>query len=661
MDIYKRVNKLKEIINKANKAYYEKDAPIMKDVEYDKLLDELISIEETYPEYKTIDSPTQKIGGDVLPFFSKVSHNVPMMSLSNVFSKDEVVDFYNKMKLENNESEFLLELKIDGLAMSLTYEKGLFVRASTRGNGYEGEDVTLNVKTIANVPLKLKEEVSIEVRGEVFMPHYSFKRLNEERLSNDESLFVNPRNAAAGTIRQLDSKIVAKRGLDFFAYTLVNPNLESQEEVLKYLDYLGFNVNKRFIKTDNIDVLLNEINKYDHLRKTLPYDTDGIVIKVNQFKIQEEIGYTARAPKYAMAYKFETEKEETEILDIVYQIGRTGIVTPVAELKPVFVSGSTISRATLHNEGYILNKDIRVGDFVLVHKAGEIIPEVVSVNVEKRDKQAPFKMIQNCPICHFELIKKEDEADYYCPNLDCMGRNVNSLIHFASKPAMDIDGLGEKVVEFLHDLGYVKKVDDFYKLHLYLDELKELDGFGERKVSNLIKAIEDSKKKSFDKLLFGLGIKHVGEKVSRKIVQNFSTFDLLKEATVDELVLIPDIGEQIANSIVSYFSNEQNIELLNSLKDLGLNLEYEGVVVKKHLFNNKTVVLTGKLESMSRKDAGLLLETLGAKITSSVSRNTDYVIYGSDAGSKLTRAIELKIETITEEDFRKMVEDEEHN
>jgi DNA ligase (NAD+) len=658
MNIKQRMLELIQIINQANFDYHTLDRPTITDYEYDSMMKELISLEEQYPEYKESDSPTEKIGGSILSSFVKVEHAVPMMSLSNVFNADELRSFDDKIKKAVSNYSYVTELKIDGLAVSLTYEKGLFVRAATRGNGTTGEDVTSNAKTIKSLPLKLNQPIDIEVRGEIYMPHKSFKEVNEQRLASEEALFANPRNAAAGTIRQLDPKVVAKRNLDLYAYTIVDANkyVSTQKEALELLDHLGFRVNPNYQLVFGIHTLIEQINNYDILRKALPYDTDGVVIKVNEFDLYGTIGYTSKFPKWAAAYKFQAEQVETLLKDITFQIGRTGVVTPVAELEPVFISGSTVARATLHNEDYVLEKDIRIGDTVLVHKAGEIIPEVIEVVLSKRTNQTPFKMLEKCPVCDSDLIRKAGEADHYCSNPECPGRNINSLIHFASRVAMDIDTLGEKVVETLHDLGYLTRIPDIYKLKEYSIELTDLPGFGDKKVYKLINAIEASKTQSFDKLLFGLGIKHVGAKVAKSLVKHFPTMDLLMQATIEELNSIPDIGEMIAESIVSYFQDIHHVEMIKELQDLGLNMTFLKGEQIEHAFNGKTFVLTGKLNIYTRDQASDLIEKLGGKVSSSVSVKTDYVVAGEDAGSKLKKANELNVKVIDEETFRTMVD-----
>ncbi len=659
MDVLSKIKTLRDKINHANHMYHTADKPEISDFLYDQLLKELIELEAAYPEYDDPSSPTKKIGGTVLDGFEKHTHRVPMMSLSNVFNFEELTDFYNRIAKVINDFSFTTELKIDGLAVTLIYEKGVFVKAATRGNGVVGEDITNNVKTIKSLPLKLYDPIDIEVRGEIFMSHDAFKKANQERLELGLELFANPRNAAAGTMRQLDSKVVAKRNLSLFVYGIVNATdyADSQEKVLKYLINQGFPVNKAFKTAKTINQLIDNINQFDVLRKELPYDTDGVVIKVDELKLYDLIGLTAKSPKYATAYKFEAEKQETKIKDITFQVGRTGVITPVAELEPVFISGSLVSRATLHNEDYVKGKDIRIGDYVLVHKAGEIIPEVINVIESKRTNQTPFEMIDKCPVCGELLIRKEGEADYYCSKDECPGKSVFSLIHFASRVAMDIDSLGEKVVELLHELTYLQTITDIYKLEKYKNELVELPGFGKKKVDNLLEAIEKSKIQSFDKLIFGLGIKHVGAKVAKILVKNFNTVEKFKLATYDELVSIPDIGEQIALSVVAYFSNENNLLMLDELQRLGLNMSFETTVAKEHEFNGKTFVVTGTLSSFSRDQATALIESLGGKVASAVSAKTDYLLAGADAGSKLKKAKDLGIYVMSEDEFKVKIDE----
>ena len=657
MNAKQRIEQLTKLINQANYDYHTLDEPTLTDYQYDRYLKELVDLETQYPNHKLKNSPTDKIGGIVLDGFTKVSHSVPMMSLSNVFSIEELQAFDQRISKTENEYQYISELKIDGLAVSITYKNGMFVRAATRGNGLTGEDISENVKTIRSLPLSLTRDIDIEVRGEIYMPHKSFNQLNDARLSSNQALFANPRNAAAGTIRQLDSSIAAKRNLDAFLYQIVNAQdyVETQEEALKYLKELVLKIIPYFHLSKNIDELINQIDAYDQLRKGLNYETDGVVIKINDFNLHDKIGYTAKFPKWATAYKFKAEQVLTKLVDITFQIGRTGVVTPVAELKPVIISGSKVSRATLHNEDYIKAKDIRINDIVKVHKAGEIIPEVIEVVLDQRTNQTPFKMIDKCPVCGQLIQRKTGEADYYCMNDDCPGKHMNALIHFSSRVAMDIDTLGEKVVETLHELGFLNSISDIYRLKDHKEELVGLPGFAKKKVEKLITAIEKSKTQSFDKLIFGLGIKHVGSKVAKVLVNHYPNIDLLMNATYESLININEIGEMIAQSVTSYFEKKENLNLIAELKSFNLNLEFEIKKVVEHDFNNKIFVLTGKLENYTRDEAQALIEKLGGRVSASVSKKTDYVLAGTDAGSKLVKANNLGVNVLNEEDFKEKI------
>lgn len=664
MAIEKRMRELEKIINQANYDYHTLDKPTISDYIYDQYLKELMELEQLHPELKSIDSPTIKVGGVVLDKFEKYNHHVPMMSLSNAFNFEEVKEFDQRVSKEVSDYTYNLELKIDGLAISLIYEDGILVTAATRGDGQTGEDVTFNVKTIKSIPLKLKDNLSIVIRGEVFMPYSSFNKLNEQREKEELELFRNPRNAAAGTIRQLNSKVVADRNLDLFVYSIVEPesyNLKTQTDVLEFLTDLGFKVNPHHILVSNVNEMEEEINKFDNLRKTLPYDTDGVVIKVNEFSLYEQIGYTVRHPKWAAAYKFAPEESTTKLYDITFQVGRTGMVTPVAELEPVLISGSIVSRATLHNEDFIKSLDVRVGDTVVIRKAGEIIPEVVRVVLEKRNLDSkPFKMINVCPSCDEEIVRYEAEADWYCINPVCPSQAVNKMIHFASRDAMNIDTLGEKVIKQLYDEGLLTNVIDIYSLKDHQEKMLTLDRMGKRKIENIINAIEESKNASLDKLVFGLGIRHVGAKVARILVNEYPSLDLLKDAKKEDLLNVFEIGERIASSVVDYFSSDYAINLIEQFKELGINTTYEVKEVANldSPFKDKVVVLTGRLERFTRNQAREIIESMGGKITSSVSRNTDMVLAGSDAGSKLTQANKLEVKVIDEETFLGMINDE---
>lgn len=653
MDVLSRIKYLRKEIEQANLAYHHEDNPSMSDYQYDMLLKELVELEEKFPEFDDPASPSKKIGGDVLSKFEKVTHQVPMMSLSNVFNQEELNKFDERIR-DFTDVTYVAELKIDGLAVSLTYIHGLFSRAATRGNGTIGEDITENVRTIKSIPLKLTKPINIEVRGEIFMPHKSFQTLNANREKEGTPLFVNPRNAAAGSIRQLDPKVVSQRQLDAFMYTIVDQEafVSTQAEALEYLKTLGFKVNPHYQIAHSIDALWQSILTFDQLRGELPYDTDGVVIKVNELNKHNLIGYTAKYPKWATAYKFQAEIVSTKLNAITFQVGRTGMITPVAELEPVFVSGTTVSRATLHNQDYIQMKDIRVGDTVRVHKAGEIIPEVIEVVLSDRKNQPLFQMIDTCPVCQQPIIRKEDEADYYCINPDCDAKIIGQLIHFSSRVAMDIDTLGEKVVDLLFRKGYIKNIQDIYKLKDHKEALESLPGFGHKKVTKLLNAIENSKKQSVDRLLFALGIKHVGAKVAKTLIKTFLSIEALSLASKEALLDLYEIGEEIAESITTYFKEEKHKILIQDLHSFGLTMSAEKQEIKEHPFNGKTFVLTGKLEAYSRDQATQIIETLGGKVSSSVSSKTDYLLAGSDAGSKLKKAEQLGITILNEETFK---------
>jgi DNA ligase (NAD+) len=662
MDIKKRMMELQQAIEQANYEYHTLDRPTVSDFEYDLWMKELIELETNHPEYKNPSSPTQKVGGVVLDKFNKVVHDKPMMSLSNAFSDQDLRDFDERILKEVDNYSYNMELKIDGLAINLKYRDGIFYSASTRGDGIVGEDVTSNVRTIKSLPMKLSEPWTLEVRGEVFMPHKSFERANEERAKEGLELFRNARNAAAGTIRQLDSSVVSNRGLDVFCYTLVDAEsygVKTQEGVLKFLTQLGFKTNPNYVVAKNIENVIQQIHRYDELRKSLPYDTDGVVIKVNELSKYEQIGQTVKYPKWAIAYKFAPEEVITKLNAITFQVGRTGVITPVAELTPVLISGSMVARATLHNEDYIKNLDIEIGDDVIVRKAGEIIPEVVRPVIENRKSTIPFKMIDTCPSCGEPLYREADEADWFCVNPGCPAQHVGKLIHFASRPAMNIDSLGEKIVIQLYEEGYIKDFLDIYNLKYQRDKLIELDRMGEKKVENLLAAIEASKQNSLDKLLFGLGINHVGAKVAKLLLKKFPSLEALSQASLDQLTSIDDIGEAIANSVIQYFSTDYAKQLIDTLHEIGIQTAMDQKATQTSpLFEGKTFVLTGKLETFTREDAAAIIESLGGKVSGSVSKKTDYVLAGSDAGSKLEKANSLGVKVIDENAFKEMIPNE---
>lgn len=656
MDIKQRIDELIKILNKAGYEYYTLNNPSITDQEYDSLMDELIKLETNNPSLVRSDSPTVRIGGEVISDFKKVTHSIPMMSLGDIFNEEEIIEFDEKVKKVVSNPEYVCELKIDGLSVSLIYENGKLVRGATRGDGTVGEDITHNVKTIKNVPLSLPQDIDIEVRGEIYMPNSSFKKLNEERNKKGEKEFANPRNAAAGSVRQLDSRVARERNLSTFMYHIPEPlkyNLKTQYESLRFMKDLNFTVNPNIKKVSDIKGVIEYINYWNEHRKELPYEIDGIVIKVNNYKDQEKLGVTAKVPKWAIAYKFPAEEVLTKLKDIEFCVGRTGKITPRADLDPVRLSGSVVRSATLNNQDYIIEKDIRIGDIVSIRKAGEIIPEVVEVKFERRTgNEISFKMIEHCPICGSKLIKKEGEVAYFCLNTDCDARNIESLIHYASRDAMNIEGFGERIVEDFYNMGYLKTISDYYILKNYKEELMTLEGFGEKSINNLLENIEVSKNNSLEKLIFGLGIKHVGKKTAKILSEYFNSLNRLMNSTIEELSSITDIGDIIAKSIKEYFNNEKNINLINNLKENNINMNYIGKEKNiNELFLDKTFVLTGTLEKMTRNEAKDLIETLGGKNTSSVSKKTDVVIVGSSPGSKYDEALKLGITIWNEEDF----------
>ena len=598
--MYERMLELIDIINEADYNYHTLDNPTITDQEYDKYLRELYEIETAHPEWVKENSPTQHAGGQVIDEFKKVTHKIPMMSLSDVFSESEIIAFDERIKKEGINPEYVCELKIDGLSVSLLYEDGKLVRAATRGDGTTGEDITHNAKTIKVIPLKLKEKVNIEVRGEIFMNKETLKKLNEERKKNNQPLLQNCRNAAAGSIRQLDSKIAAERKLDNFIYHLPDPldyNLHTHQEALDYMKRLGFKINPNNRLVKNINDVLSFIEEKGKERPNLPYDIDGIVIKVNNIDDQVRLGYTAKYPKWATAYKFPAEEVLTKLTDITFTVGRTGQITPNAVLEPVIVAGSTISRATLHNEDYVNEKGLKIGDIVSIRKAGDVIPEVVEAKVNRRTgKEKDFVMITECPMCKTPLIKKEGQVDYYCPNNKCPARHIESLIHFASRDAMNIDGLGDSIMEDFYNFGFIGNVADIYSLKDHAMDLTRLEGYGEKSINNLLTSIENSKANSLERLLFGLGIPHVGEKTAKILAFRCETMDNLIKTPEEELKKIPDIGDIIAKSVVDYFENSHNKAIIEELKELGLNMNYLGPKIKENInFAGKTFVLTGTL------------------------------------------------------------------
>ena len=640
----KRMNELVALLNRYATEYYTSDNPSVSDSEYDRLYRELVELETAYPDQVLADSPTHRVGGKVLDGFEKYSHKYPLYSLQDAFSREELEAFDARVRKEVAHPTYICELKIDGLSISLTYEKGIFVAGATRGDGSVGENITENLKRVKDIPLTLPEELDITVRGECYMPRASFDQVNQARQENGEPEFANPRNAAAGTLRQLDTAVVAKRNLATFLYQEASPSTrDSQEKVLKHLEQLGFVVNPNRILAENMDEIWNFIQEVGQERENLPYDIDGVVIKLNDLASQEELGFTVKAPKWAVAYKFPAEEKEAQLLSVDWTVGRTGVVTPTANLTPVQLAGTTVSRATLHNVDYIAEKDIRKDDTVIVYKAGDIIPAVLRVVESKRISEEKLDIPTNCPSCDSDLLHFEDEVALRCINPRCPAQIMEGLIHFASRDAMNITGLGPSVVEKLFTTNLVKDVADIYRLKE--EDFLLLEGVKEKSASKLYQAIQASKENSAEKLLFGLGIRHVGSKASQLLLQHFHSIENLAQADPEEVASIESLGGVIAKSLQTYFASEGSEILLRELKEAGVNLDYKGqTVVADAALSGLTVVLTGKLERLKRSEAKSKLESLGAKVTGSVSKKTDLVVAGADAGSKLQKAQELGIE-----------------
>ena len=661
MDYIKRIDELVKLLKQYNYEYYVLDNPSVTDYEYDSLLRELEVLENDHPEYIRSDSPTQKVGDYLKLDLDEIVHSAQMMSLQDVFNFQELREFDERVKkaVGTNQVEYTCELKIDGIASTIHYEDGLLVLAATRGNGVVGENITQNALTIRTLPKVLKRPLSLEVRGEVYMQKDVFNELNLIREKENKPLFMNPRNAAGGSLRQLNAEITRERKLDQFAYTLVNPekyNIYKQSEVMEFLKELGFNVNPHYKLCRNIEEVIQYIDSFNEKRKELNYATDGIVIKVNDLTLYDTIGYTVKVPKYAVAYKFPAEIVTTKLKDIVFTVGRTGMITPNAVLEPVLVGGTTVSRATLNNEDFIIQRDIRIGDYVKIRKAGEIIPEVVEVDFSRRTSDlVPFQMLTHCPECGMELMKRENESEHHCVNPNCCGRILEQLIHFSSRVAMDIEGLGEKQTELLYNLGYIKDVSDIYLLENYKQDLLTLEGYGQQKVANLIDAINKSKQNKLEQLIFGLGIRFVGAKASKNLTKFYHTIDELMNAQYEDLIQIEDIGDVMARSIVDYFANSHNVSVIEKLKAFDVNPQSVVEVNNHQPLLGKTVVVTGTLNSLSRTEANELIEKNGGKASSSVSKKTSYVLAGSDAGSKLTKAKELGVQVITEEEFFELI------
>lgn len=658
-DIYNKINELRELIEHHSILYYVQDSPEISDADFDMLMKELIALEEKYPEYITEDSPTQRIGGEALSKFDQVRHSVQMMSLSNAFSKQDLLDFDSRVRQMIPKPEYVLEFKIDGLSVALTYEKGKFKVGATRGDGVVGEDVTKNLKTIKSIPMKLKEEVSLVVRGEVYIPKEKFKELNLQQEENGLALFANPRNAAAGSLRQLDSNITAKRPLDIFIFNLqeiIDKDIYTHSEALEYLKALGLKVSPMRNVYSSMEAVWDEISVWHDKRHELDFEIDGIVIKVNDLAQRAMLGETAKAPRWAIAYKFPAERQLTQIEDIIVQVGRTGTITPTAILTPVRIAGSTVSRATLHNEDFIKAKDIKIKDWAYIQKAGDIIPEVYEVDKSKRTGlECEFKMPETCPECHTPTVRVEGEAALKCPNITCPAQIKRGIIHFVSKSAMDIDKLGEAIVIQLYEAGLIRDMADIY--YLNPDEVLALPRMGLKSVSNLMKSIEESKTAGLDRLLIGLGIRYIGTKAAKTLAAAYSDIEQIKLASIEDLLQIDEIGEKMAQSIFEFFKVEENLNLIERLKLAGVSMSVDKKdSQQKPIFEGMKFVLTGTLETLKRDEAAVLIEERLGKTSSSVSKNTTAVIAGEEAGSKLDKAIALGVAVINEEVFKKLLE-----
>ena len=655
MDVQQRILALRKQLDTYAYEYYVLDQPSVPDAEYDQAYQELLKLEDTYPQYRDPNSITQRVGGVVLDAFTKVTHKQQMLSLSNAFNLEDLQAFDERVRSIVPKVSYVVELKMDGLAISLHYHDGRFVQAVTRGDGFVGEDVTNNVRTIASIPMHIERMGDVEVRGEVFMPKKSFAELNAQREKNGEDVFANPRNAAAGSIRQLDSKIAASRKLDAFLYyyeDALGAGIQTHEEALETMEQLHIKVNPLRRVCNSMDEVWSFIQEMSEQRNDLPYEIDGMVIKVNELTAWEQLGTTVKAPRYAIAYKFPAEEVVTKLLDIVLTVGRTGRITPNAVLEPVRVAGTSVSAAQLHNEDMIKEKDIRIQDDVVVRKAGDIIPEVVRPLIERRNgTQARYVFPKECPVCGSALVRLSDEAAHYCINQDCPARVVESIIHFASRDAMDIDTLGDKKVEFFHKEGLLNTIEDIYHLKDHKETILQMEGFKERSYQKLIDAIEASKQNPLEDLVYGLGIRQVGKKAAKVLAKHFLTMEKLMSASEEELVAIKDIGDITAQSIVAFFREPKNVELIDHLRGFGLRMDSEEEIIQESMFTGKTVVLTGSLQQMTRNEAKELLESLGANVSGSVSKKTDLVIYGEAAGSKLTKAQSLGVATMDEATF----------
>lgn len=652
-----RYNELIEIIKRANIEYYTLDNPTLTDREYDNLMDELLKIESEHPDWLRSDSPSQHIGGEIISKFEKVRHKVPLMSIADVFNFDELIDWDKRIQKSVGEVEYVCELKIDGLSVNLTYENGKLIRAATRGDGAVGEDITHNVKTIKSIPRVIPSGDSIEIRGEIYMPIESFESLNKEREEKGEQLFQNPRNAAAGSIRQLDSSVAASRKLDAFFYHVPATIYKTHFEALDYLKENGFIVNPNIEKKSNINEVIEYIEKWTELRPSLPYDIDGVVVKVNNLDAQRELGVTAKYPKWVVAYKFPAVEVTTKLTDVIFTVGRTGQITPNAVLDPVRIMGSTVRRATLHNMDFIRERDLEIGDIVVVRKAGDVIPEVVKNIPERRENTRIIEKIVDCPICGTKLVESASKIDLLCPNDNCPARNIESLIHFVDRKAMNIVGLGERIIEDFYNMGIIDDFVSIYHLSERKDALMELEGFGSKSVTNLLDSIEESKKNSLERLIFALGIKGIGEKNAKVLAKKYGNIDKLIDASLEELNEINDIGPILASSIYSYFQDENNLESINKLRMLGVNVEYLGVQEKMHdAITNKKFVITGTISEYTRDELKDIIDSYGGKVQESVSKKTDAVIVGDSPGSKYDKAVELGV-TIWNEDTLKIMSD----
>ena len=657
--IEKRIEELIEILNKASFEYYTLDKPTITDQEYDRYMQELMKLEEKYPELKKDNSPTTRVGGEVIDSFNKVTHEIPMLSLSNVFNESDIMAFHDRVKKEIPNPKYVVELKIDGLSVSLLYKNGKLVRGATRGDGVTGEDITHNVKTIKSIPLTISKPIDIEVRGEIYMSKLALESLNEQRRYNNQEEFANPRNAAAGSVRQLDSKVAASRNLDCFIYHLPNPedfDIHFHSDALKFMGELGFVINPNIKKVDSIEELLEYVNYWTSKRDELPYEIDGIVIKLDDLNGQKKLGYTVKYPKWATAYKFPAMEVITKLKDIKFSVGRTGQVTPNAILEPVRLMGSVISKATLHNEDYVKEKGFKIGDMVYIKKAGDVIPEVVKPLIERRTgNEQEFVMTNTCPICGSSLVRKENESAYYCTNPYCDAKHIEGLIHYASRDALNIDGFGDRIVEDFYNMGYLKNITDFYKLNKFKEYLMELEGFGEKSINNLLESIEASKEVGLERVIYAIGIKGIGIKNATILAQNYKDIDSLKNASVEELNDLRDIGPILAENIVKFFNDEDNINMINKLKALGVNMKYlKGDTIENELITNKKFVITGTIEKYSRDELKEIINNYGGTTSDSVSKKTDIVIVGENAGSKETKARELGITIWTEKNLKEM-------